>query len=416
MAEMKPRGYWTLERILEESREIICAEGDLPSESRFREIGRYDLLKAIKRHGGLRKIRDTLGLKQRRKEDGYWTEETILAEAREVIKDHGYIPPQKEMYSLGRADLWNQLILHGGVEHFRNLLGLDSLQKPAGFWQDESNVMEEVEKVKGENGLERMPSQAKLKKMGHTSLVTAIDKYHGGFYEFRKRLGEEPLEGKKGYLKDWENVSTMLQEIISEIGHFPSQSELIGQRRQSLSSAISKYHGGLPATRERMGYGQIRTEEQLEIFLQNNPSARAISSLVDSPERAGDIAEILVGLWPKRFPSALELSKSLPGAIKHIGHSLHPFSMDKARGFYEDAYAVPREIKYVLDDILYNIAIDQYQVSFSKNPEKTLQELGDFASQDNGIKKLAERVLNYYKEISSFSIPGHGTLQEASCQ
>ena len=125
----------------------------MPSESRFREIGRYDLFKAIKRHGGLRKIRDTLGLEQRRKEDGYWTKETVLAEAREVIKNLGYLPSQKEMYSLGRADLWNQLILHGGVEHFRNLLGLDSLQKPAGFWQDESNVMEEVEKVKGENGL-----------------------------------------------------------------------------------------------------------------------------------------------------------------------------------------------------------------------------------------------------------------------
>ncbi|HIH51436.1 MAG TPA: hypothetical protein HA250_03700, partial [Nanoarchaeota archaeon] len=45
-------------------------------------------------------------------------------------------------------------------------------------------------------------------------------------------------------------------------------------------------------------------------------------------------------------------------------------------------------------------------------PEGTLEELEKFASEKNGVSKLAHRVLDYYKQVYEFAIPGHGGLKE----
>tara|TARA_Y100000310_G_scaffold284177_1_gene306799 strand:- start:8869 stop:10053 length:1185 start_codon:yes stop_codon:yes gene_type:complete len=165
---------------------------------------------------------------------------------------------------------------------------------------------------------------------------------------------------------------------------------------------------------KKFQFNRIRAgERDYERFLRNQPEAEAIINLATVTENTTDIANILVQLWPDRFPSASQLAKSLPGAVKRIGHSLHPFSMWKARGFYDSDFTVPREVRYALDDLLYSIAIDQYQTKFNQSPVRTINELRRFAVQRNGVKKLAQRVLKYYQGVYDFHIPGHGRLKEA---
>lgn len=69
---------------------------------------------------------------------------------------------------------------------------------------------------------------------------------------------------------------------------------------------------------------------------------------------------------------------------------------------------------YLVNDLLYHIAIEQYQQPFNQNPEKTLSELRVFAAQKNGVNGLAEKVLGYYTQVYTFEIPGYGSLQEAA--
>ncbi|MAH03754.1 hypothetical protein CMI39_03130 [Candidatus Pacearchaeota archaeon] len=57
-----------------------------------------------------------------------------------------------------------------------------------------------------------------------------------------------------GYWKDWSNVERELKPVIDKLGHFPTQKELIRLEKSSLINAIQKYHGGLFVIKERMDY------------------------------------------------------------------------------------------------------------------------------------------------------------------
>ncbi|KHO49074.1 MAG: hypothetical protein QT01_C0008G0004 [archaeon GW2011_AR6] len=259
------------------------------------------------------------------------------------------------------------------------------------------------------------PSSTWLGENGYTYLEV-YSKFHGGMNEVREKLGQSVLRRDSDSLRDFEYIRQELDIAIKNNpelnGNFPTTTWLYDHDFSYLANAAQRYHGGILSVKERMGYGKIKTESQLVDFLQENKEAGAIGDLAGITERTGDIADLLARLWPSRFPSAVQLSRSLPGAIKRIGHSLQPFSMDKARGFYDDVYAIPTEVKYVLDDIIYTIATDQYQLPFNKDPEGTLEELEKFASEKNGVSKLAHRVLDYYKQVYEFAIPGHGGLKE----
>ena len=76
------------------------------------------------------------------------------------------------------------------------------MTKPRGYWQDIENVKREVERVMRENELDTLPTSRVLKKLGESSLVSAIN-YHGGFHSFRKYIGEEQLQIESG---KWQNL------------------------------------------------------------------------------------------------------------------------------------------------------------------------------------------------------------------
>jgi hypothetical protein len=145
-------------------------------------------------------------------------------------------------------------------------------------------------------------------------------------------------------------------------------------------------------------------------FIGEDSAAQAVASLASITEDTGTIADVLFQAYPTRFPSAADLARSLPGAVKRIGHSLQPFSMEKVRGIKEETKSLPKKVQYNLDELLYTILCDEYQTSFNENPRGTMREIRGYTKEKNGIKSLATRVLDHYKAIYNFSIPGHGRM------
>jgi hypothetical protein len=57
-----------------------------------------------------------------------------------------------------------------------------------------------------------------------------------------------------GYWPNWENVERELREIIRETEKFPTQKELANMGKSSLAHAMAKYHGGMNAAKEKLGF------------------------------------------------------------------------------------------------------------------------------------------------------------------
>ncbi|MCH7850215.1 MAG: hypothetical protein IH845_01075 [Nanoarchaeota archaeon] len=156
---------------------------------------------------------------------------------------------------------------------------------------------------------------------------------------------------------------------------------------------------------------RLQRKKSIEEILKETPEALEIGSLVTLTDDSYSVAEILVEMYPDRFPPAAELARSLPGAIKHVGHSLVPFTLGHAKSFYEEIGDAPKRVYQALDDILSAIMINQYQIPFNSNPNKTLKELRKFKQGKSDIAKLARKVSNHYTEVYNFRIPGHGSLK-----
>ena len=101
--------------------------------------------------------------------------------------------------------------------------------KPHNYWKDVENVNRELEKIMREHGFKGLPTQKILHSLGHSNLVSAISKHHGGFTENRKNIGEEVKKIKpNGYWKDIENVKRELAILMNEHGFktLPSKNTL----------------------------------------------------------------------------------------------------------------------------------------------------------------------------------------------
>src|SRR3989344_4082931 len=137
----KPVGYWKeSQHIIEEIERVMGKEGwqELPSPDVLRNKNYGRLVGEIQNYGGMRKVRRKLGLDVVKVEDGFWTEERILAEAKKVVAKQGDLPAQDSLQKLGLGALAGQIGKNGGYPYFREKLGLVSRRKPHRFWDREN--------------------------------------------------------------------------------------------------------------------------------------------------------------------------------------------------------------------------------------------------------------------------------------
>ncbi|MBX4196182.1 hypothetical protein KW805_01180 [Candidatus Pacearchaeota archaeon] len=99
--------------------------------------------------------------------------------------------------------------------------------------------------------LGHFPVQRELSEVGNSSIIAALTKYHGGLNAGRERMGYDSTTRSHGYWKDWKNLVNELQPIYETLGNYPTAYKLRKMGHVSLEAAIHQYHGGSQSVKER---------------------------------------------------------------------------------------------------------------------------------------------------------------------
>lgn len=139
-SKKKPGGFWTEDRIREEALEFYNRFGNL-SEKSLTEQHRYDLAISITTRypGSIQKLRGDLGLDNRQKAKGFWTEEKILDGFRQFYHQYGYLsfPFLREH---GRNDLIGAVKKYPGqVTAIKEKLGISGASQELPISSDQAN-------------------------------------------------------------------------------------------------------------------------------------------------------------------------------------------------------------------------------------------------------------------------------------
>ncbi len=187
------------------------------------------------------------------RERGYWKNfENVRKELEIIINKLDHFPTQAELVQLGRSSLNGAICTyHKGIISVRRNMGYNKVRNEKGYWIDWHNVKTEIDLVISSKGY--FPDSDELREIGKSNLANAITKHHGGFFKVKKKMGYQSKK-EYGYWKQWANVEKELTDLISKLGHFPSQNELIDMGNSSLAFSISKYHGGFEYVGKEFGY------------------------------------------------------------------------------------------------------------------------------------------------------------------
>ena len=183
---------------------------------------------------------------------------TLAAELRAFAATQGKpdtMPMLRELRAAGRADLVWALQRQGGSHAVALRLGLATVRKSYGYWQDPAALERELRAFIAEHGEDGvMPSRAKLEAAGRGDLVTAMAR-SGGATAVAARLGLRLAKNPHGYWQNWANVEAEVRAFVEAQGQpgvMPTTAELLAARRFDLYYGISR-NGGWRAVAERLG-------------------------------------------------------------------------------------------------------------------------------------------------------------------
>ena len=272
-SERKPLGYWNDFGSVNSEIEAIIAKhgtpGVMPSRFELNEVGCTNLVNAIKKHGGVAVVAERLGLRrtQPNKPAGYWKDFAHVEEAlRAFISERGtegVMPTSRDLEVAGRADLIVGIGKHGGLAAVAEKLKLKRPEgkKSPGYWEDFSNVENELQAYIVEHGTDGvMPTLREMNAAGHSSLAYAINK-QGGLVVIANRLGLQRQSSEKP-IGFWDDLANVQDEILTfavslgKEGTMPAALELKAGKRFDLLNAINK-HGGFSSVAEKLGLRRV---------------------------------------------------------------------------------------------------------------------------------------------------------------
>ena len=203
----------------------------------------------------------------KRKPRNYWDDfENVRKEVLGVAKRMGHFPTSAEMREEGFSILPTVVIREfGSIHAIKAKLNCATSKdkKPNGYWQDVNNGVIEAKRIMEKHSIDTLPSQGKLKELGYSSLDTAIYNYYGGFFAFRRFLGEKEGRVPHGSWQDEEFLFEQIRQAMEreQWNVLPGYYVLNRRGYHSLVAALSKIHGGIRTVRSRLGQPNLRSEE-----------------------------------------------------------------------------------------------------------------------------------------------------------
>ncbi len=255
-----PQGHWNdfanLER---ELRPIAQQLGHMPSIHWLWKNNETRLISPINKYGGPENVAKRLGVLYTQTDRGQYTQwENVEVKLREVIIQlGGKFPSAGDLKRLKLSSLTGAInIHHDGMIAVRKRMEIGGGKHEHGYWGDIKNVKQELKVLAKTLG--HFPGHDELKELGHSSLSIAIGN-HGGIAEIREQMGHGLGRGRRawGHWKDWDRVEETLRPIIQELGRFPEREEFSERRLGGLHAALSEFHDGVPAVRERLGLDPV---------------------------------------------------------------------------------------------------------------------------------------------------------------
>ncbi len=252
----RPNGLYRDWSVVEaELRKIVEETGGFPSAKYCEGHELSSLASAIKRyHGGFRRARERMGCEQARVTNGFYDDwNNLEPELRAVMDELGAFPSQKDLARVGRSSLAAAIDRNfGGFHEVRKRMGVTASKRhPNGHWHSWENVEAALRPLIDRFG--HFPSGAEIKASNLSGLLPAMRDHHGGVEAVREKLACPADVKPPGYWKKWENVESVIRELVRELGRFPLEDDFRTRGLSSVSYAIGSYHGGIAAVREKLG-------------------------------------------------------------------------------------------------------------------------------------------------------------------
>lgn len=283
----KPSGYWNDPKNLQHEIRRYIAEheneleiGQMPPASKLRIAGRMDIIQAIRRHGGFKRVAACMQLTSSRRPKNSISsavaravlflnlQRSILRLAHRNSIMHGCMPSASQLRALGEIGLLHSIIFAGGFSVTAQVLGLrparykSSALPPAKiavvrqvrrakhFWKSWRVVESELHKFANEVCQGFMPLQRHFIEKNRTDLLNAIQ-LHGGLAHAAQRSGLQPalsvsLRRPRGYWLDSATLHAELLAFTAKNGHpgiMPTYERLRKAGRMDLVYAINRYGG-----------------------------------------------------------------------------------------------------------------------------------------------------------------------------
>lgn len=292
----------------------------MPRISEMSRLGRCDLLAALNKHGGLKKVAIALQwtrrstrrkressaaatpasggrVKVKRRAKYYWSDiERVKSEIGAFVDEFGIkgiMPTQRQFYMFGRSDLVNAAAKHGGLGRLSELMGFQCRRVPKGrlYWRQFSRLKLQLLSFSKANCPGYMPTGDELCKKGGSDIVNAIAA-HGGFPHVANLCGLRRRNlHAQGAPVVW-HVERLRGELLAFVvknyphrareGVLPTERELRKCGRNDLSYAVKKF-GGFRNVARIVGL-KVRDKGPFQ-------SANVSSSVTHSPVCGRDIAD-----------------------------------------------------------------------------------------------------------------------------
>lgn len=207
------------------------------------------------------------------------------------------------------------------------------------------NYWKNPENIKSEmnqitSNLGHYPTQNELRRLGRRDLIGALYKNYDGIRKFGESLGYFSKTHPGGYWKDIKNVKKEVKNIIKKFGYLPHSDELRTKGYSSLVNAATKYHGGFIKIKNLLGYKTRRPKNYLKNF------ENVKREIIKIRKKIG------------HFPNSEDLRKydmSLLNAIckYHCGLyqtelKLNPKTTKKPPGYWKDIKNLKKEMEIVI--------------------------------------------------------------------
>ncbi len=270
MSKRKLRGFWKeIDNVKAELATLERSLGHFPSS---REISYHNSMcgaSILLYHGGMRMVREVLGVPQARREKGYWGNwANVKKEIVLVCEELGKFPTFTELRTLNKSSLSKAIEEHGGINKVRKRVGYKENRKSPCHWSKKNNnLLEELNFLTKKLG--HFPKSTELKNLGKGYLIKVIKREYGGYNEMRKFLAEDLIMGK------WGDITYALKEVAeflleNNLEEIPGRRKILKLGRNDIVAAIYRHYEGFPNFREKFREyrNQPSQREQVESLLE----------------------------------------------------------------------------------------------------------------------------------------------------